>query len=220
VNKKLLIPTLVFLSVAFSASIVAPAFAEIKYVEHIKIIGKSITVIIPEVTPATGIRFDFVHFDGGSHGIRDSLVVYLFSDRTQRWTMTATFPDTDEGFAYASEVYGSPSLKVEQLEPNEIQVRGTTNVIARWSIPLVSPAVPSQGLPEITIPPGHITLNQYGDASSGTTVVPRPFPSGFRFRVDWNSYAAEGQFVCPEWHYNGQVFGEINLDTTQTATLP
>ncbi len=220
-HRRVLVTAITLLTAALSIlCVVTPAaFAEIKYVEHIKIMGQNITIIIPGVTLSTGVRFDFAHMDGGTHGIRDSLIVYVYSNAANRWIMTAGFSDTEEGFAYISEVYAQPSATFKLLEPNELQVRGTTNVICRWSIPLVVPAI--MGFPEIVIPPGHITLNQYGDASSGTTIVPVPFPSGFRFRVDWNSYNAEGHFVCPELRCNGDIVGaNINFDTTQTATHP
>ena len=107
---------------------------------------------------------------------------------------------------------------MEQLKSNELQVRGETNVVGRWSVPLVSPA--AMGFPEITVPPGHITLNQYGDEMTGKQ-RPVTFPSGFEFSVVWTGYAAEGHFVCPEWHYNEQITGaKINTDATQTATIP
>jgi hypothetical protein len=217
-NKRILGIAVAVLAIAMLA---APVLAApITYIEHISIMGEDIIIIIPDVTPATGLRITFAHFDGGDHGIRDNMALYLYKGApVNRWVMTVWYSDTDEGYAYIHDLLAGSTL-TQQLQPNELQVRGTTNVIGRWTVPLVSPAITALGFPEITVPPGHITLNQYGDVMSGSS-TPATFPSGFVFSVDWTGYAATGHAVIPQWNLNQQIAGaKLNVDVTQTATHP
>ena len=116
--------------------------------------GDDIIIIIPGVTPATGLKISFAHFDAGDHGVRDNIGLYLWKGApVNRWMLTAWYSDTDEGYAYIHDLFAGSSAKTQQLQPNELQVRGTTNVIGRWAVPLVSPAIASLGFPEIIVPP-------------------------------------------------------------------
>jgi hypothetical protein len=217
-NRKTLLIASVLIAVTFSMPFVTPASAAITYSEHISIMGEDIIIIIPDVTPSTGLRITFAHFDGGDHGVRDNMALYLYKGAPQnRWILTAWYSDTDEGYAYIHDLLAGGFQVTKQLKPNELQVRGTTNVIGRWTVPLVSPAVQALGFPEIIVPPGHVTLNQYGDVMTGT-VAPVTFPSGFVFTVDWTGYKADGHAVIPEWNLNEQISGaKLNVDATQTA---
>ena len=226
-NRKILVMAMALIACTFSATIVSPAFAEIKYTEHGSVVGEGIQIDVPGFTPATGVRFSFAHFDEGTHGIRDNLGIYLWAPDFPggaRWTMTAWISDTDEGAAYIGELMAGGIVKIIQLKPNELQVRGTgdKNAIARWSVPLEVPAVPAFGMPAIIIPPGHITLKGYGDLRTGGSTATYAF-SGFTFSTVWSGHNAEGFFVCPEWKYCGPTAGTdptVRTDVIQTATHP
>ncbi len=220
-NRKIIMLSIALMGLLCASSYLSPASAVITYSEHISILGDDIIIIIPDVTPATGLRISFAHFDEGDHGIRDNIGLYLYKGApVNRWIMTAWYSDTDEGYAYIHDLLAGGPQTTQQLQPNELQVRGTTNVIGRWIVPLVSPAIPALGFPEITVPPGHITLNQYGDVMSGSG-TPGTFPSGFTFSVEWTGYTATGHVVIPQWNLNQQITGaKLNVDTTQTATHP
>ena len=228
-NRKILVMAMALIACTFSATIISPAFATaITYTEHGSVVGEGIQIDVPGFTPATGVRFSFAHFDEGTHGIRDNLGIYLWAPNFPggaRWTMIAWISDTDEGAAYIGELMAGSNVKIIQLKPNQLQVRGTgdKNAIARWSLPLEVPAVPVFGMPAITIPPGHITLSGYGDLRTGTTGPTYYSWSGFTYSTVWSGHSAEGFFVCPEWHYCGSTAGTdptLRTDLIQTATHP
>jgi hypothetical protein len=223
-KRKTYLIALLLVSITFSMPFVIPASAATVYTENISIMGDEMFINIPNVSPARTLKISFAHFEGGTHGVRDNIGLYLYvpasGSTPARWALTAWYSDTDAGYAYISDLLANGKSKTYQLQPNELQVRGTTNVIGRWTVPLVSPAIPSWGLPEIVVPPGHITLNQYGDLMSGS-ITPVTFPSGFVFKVDWTGYAATGHVVIPQWGLDEQITGaKLNIDTIQTSTKP
>ena len=105
-RKEVMVIAAALVVVTFSISIISPVFAAVTYTEHIGIMGDNIDIVIPDTDPPIVLRISFVHFDGGSHEIRDNIALYLLPEGAPRWVMTAWYSDTDEGFAYISELLG------------------------------------------------------------------------------------------------------------------
>jgi hypothetical protein len=225
-NRKILFVTTSLIVVLFASSYFSPASALLTYTEHMNAVGEGIKVVIPGITPESGVQLSFAHYDGGTHGVRDNIALYVYAPNYPngpRMAMAAWFSDTDQGVAYIGELMSGTNVKIGQLKPWQIQVCRIGKIaMAYWTTPLEAPAVPAYGMPAITVPPGCIVLKGYGDVTSGT-IGPNNYAwSGFTFSVAWSGHSAEGYFACPQWDYYGSITGTatLRIDATQTATHP
>jgi len=227
-NRKIMMLNIALMSVLFASTFLSPASAAaINWVEHASIVGEGVQIDVQGYTPEKGVRFSFAHFYEGDHGIRDNMAIYLWSTTLNRWLVAAWVSDTDEGFAYISALMAGSNVQLKQVRADQVQVRGMgdNNGICRWSVPIEINAVPSMGLPAITIPPGHITLRAYGDLRTNIPATATYYSwSQFYLKAEWTGHSAEGFFVCPEWHYCGATSIGTGIDTmlrtelTHTAT--
>jgi hypothetical protein len=124
----------------------------------------------------------------------------------------ASYTDNPSYFAVVKQVMPSQAV-INLVKPWQIQVcRIGKVVIACWTVPL--------GTSAVTIPPGCLVLEGYGDAFQ---FVLGPLPTGTGWFQKWEAqnYQAHETFICPGWHYCGPVTGAaISVDGTQTFSGP
>jgi hypothetical protein len=99
------------------------------------------------------------------------------------------------------------------VEPGQIQVirvGKSSTVMVHWNIPLVCPATSTT--PLVTIPPGKLVVEGYGDPVSYTTPTTQIGPNSWSYSVVGSYFRANATFFCESWDYKwlpvaGQFFG-------------
>jgi hypothetical protein len=111
------------------------------------------------------------------------------------------YEDNPERKAFSDQVGGGPPGTRPLVKKWQIQTfRICKTVFIYWTIPLVMPATTLT--PEVTLPPGCLVLQGYGDAKVGDSVT--PFPStGWTMASHVTGYDAKATLLCPSWHYYG-----------------
>jgi hypothetical protein len=91
------------------------------------------------------------------------------------------------------------------VEPGQIQILrvGKNNTImVHWNIPLFAPATGGANpTPEVTVPPGMLLLQGYGEALSGSTALTAIGNTGWKYSTESTYYSAKATFFCEEWNY-------------------
>jgi len=185
VNRKILgiILTLSFALIVLATG-VAPAFANgTTYAYHLNAAVWSPYITVPD-HPSIGMKcFHYL-------GVGDVIVVSLAGSQQP----LASYTDNPSYYAVAKQVMPSQAV-INLVKPWQIQVcRIGKIVIACWTMPLVTSAV--------TIPPGCLVLEGYGDVFPFTL---GPLPTGTSWFQKWaaQNYLAHETFICPGWHYCG-----------------
>ena len=213
-SKKLILGTILTLSLAFivSASCVAPAFASWAYHDHANGNGAAVIDILDHQPP---IKIAVNHFDGGDHGVGDYLEISTlqFIPQLNRyvWASVAIVTDSPSIAAFSKDFVfkdlpGSP-VTILLVKHFQLQVfRISKTVSAYWMLPIVTPTV--------TLPPGYLMFRGYGDVQTNHLV--HNLPNGVSITFDTVGYSAYASFVCPAWKYFGSVGDET---TTMSISL-
>lgn len=227
-NKKIILSFVVLLSAVTLISSVVPALAEVIWTEHATVVGETI-INVAGKTPADGVRITFAHFDGGNHGVRDNLALYIYvpiptpNGPVTRQVIVAWYSDTVEGVEWNSAIMANTETLVQQLKPCQLQVYklGKT-AIAIWTVTLEVPPLQVLGIetPAVKIPPGMLIIRGDGDISPGSTIG-QTLPSGYILSATFDVQNANGLLLVPKWIYLGATTGTttVKTDFTQTASI-
>jgi len=229
-NKKILTVLIAMVAVTILASTVTPAFAAVVWTENASVVGETI-ISVPGKTPENDVRITFAHMNGGDHGIRDNLALYVYMTITTPagpkliQIVVAWYSDTTQGTEYNGAVMANTETVINQLEPWQLQVYKIGKcAIAIWTVPLeVPPLTITIGAtqvttPAINIPSGCIILNGYGETTPGTTTS-QVLPSGYQLITSFNQLSAYGCLICPSWHYIGSTTGTTTIKTDYITTV-
>jgi len=139
------------------------------------------------------------------------------------------YEDNPTRYEFSTQTAGSGTANRYLVGENIIQVRivqrnnvhKDKTVLISWLVPLILKQA-TETTPEVAIPPGSIELQGYGPASEiGSS---QTYSHGWTGTNQYTKYSAVGTFICPEWNYEGPVYGPpdgtptIGTDGTYTWT--
>jgi hypothetical protein len=119
------------------------------------------------------------------------------------------------------------------VKPGQIQVLRvgkSSTIMVHWNIPLVAPALPAQGrmipaTPAVTLPPGKLVFQGYGEPYSGSGQSRYPAANINASISTAERYDATVTFFCQSWNYKWLPIAEygnpyVITDRTWTWALP
>ena len=235
-KSKLALGTILALSLAFIvlATCVTPAFATTSY-DHSNVAGSTVINLADHQPP---IQIDVHHNDRGDHGVGDGIDLSLratMGPLAGKWIYVAVMTDSLQGYEWAKVLHkkGASENNIMLVKPWEIQVcRIGKTAFAYWTKPLTAsitgnspvgtPWATILGASSVTLPPGCLLFQGYGDAETGTG-GPFTMPSGVTWSYSYTSFDAHATFLCPSWHYCGTVGNpstpsKIRTEATLTYT--
>ena len=201
------------LGLTILATGVAPAFAATTVLDHQTAEGYT-HINIPD-HPEMVV---YVHHNdwAQSGGPRDVFRITMWFAPLNSFVPVRYFTDNAQSVEFYKKLVGPYPVGVDLVKPCDIQVcRLGRTVFASWTISLKvpeikwynpsNPSLPPYITPAVTIPPGFIIFNGFGDAQAGTITKPT-FPGlTYTQTITWTGYDARATFVCPMWHYLGPV---------------
>jgi hypothetical protein len=194
------------LALLMMSSSFASAFADATTkIEHANAGGNGVI----DVPGHTNVLIQASHDNWGDYfsGSADRIMVFVSGGASGigvPFKYVAAYEDNPERIAFSFEVGGGAiQLKRYQLEIFRI---GKT-VFVCWTVPLEIPATGpnvfgNYPTPAVTIPPGCLVLQGYGDVKSAT--LSQSYPTWSYVSVS-QYYDAKASFICPRWHYCGPV---------------
>lgn len=138
------------------------------------------------------------YYSGNNHADRIQIQV-LTTDGTNTWKYIAGYEDNPTRSAF-SDSLGLGTIE-NTVEYGQIQVlRDEDNNInmVHWNIPLVCPA--TDNTPAVTIPPGKLVLQGYGDLRTNTPQNNIPIgTTGWTYSLTGHYYYSNAKFFCVNW---------------------
>jgi hypothetical protein len=143
----------------------------------------------------------------------------------------AAYEDNPARFAFSQEVSKGGLTSINLVGKYQIQiVRICKTVLVCWTVPLIMPATQTSPLgpatPAVTLPPGCLVFQGYGDLKSFPPSG-QNFPiSGWSATSETTGYDAKATLFCSGWHYWGPVAQapnpspSIRTEGTSTWTHP
>jgi sugar-specific transcriptional regulator TrmB len=153
-----------------------------------------------------------------SYGAEDYMVVYLWLQTSKGFTYVpvAVVGDVAKGEAGLKALFaGTPAaqnVKIVKKDELQVQMHGNT-FFAGWTVPI--PLFPTQKV----LPPSAIILEALGNLKTKAYTV--TFPSGYKVKIEENSFEAFVTFCHPSSKYSGPgTDGFINRDLIMTTIPP
>lgn len=163
------------------------------------------------------------YYSGNEHGA-ERIQIYVRTggpDSAPTWKSVSAYEDNLERSAFSAGL-GVASEVQHFVKKGQIQVlrEGDSNIImVHWNVPLVCLATDAPNpTPAVTIPPGKLKLEGYGDIISPTPVGPVSFGStGWTIAYSQHYYYATAIIFCQDWNYKWEPLGQ-NLPTSAYST--
>jgi hypothetical protein len=205
-NRKAIIGIGLSLAFAVLAASISTALAVTTFTEHVNA-GGTTRIFVPG-HPEIMLVAD--HGDISPYGPTDRIQIYVSANPTGfggPFRPVVAYEDNPDRIVFSQSL--STGIIQNVVKPGHIQVLrvGENNTImVHWNIPLVAPATTPSGpylaTPAVTIPPGKLVFQGYGDAKIGSgTTIPYP-PSGWSAYVTTPTYYyATVTFFCQGWDY-------------------
>jgi hypothetical protein len=213
------------LAVGISAASIAPALASTTNHEYISARG----LIVVNIPNHPEIELVCQHFDPNSdHGAANALFLFMLT-KSGTYAPTAVLSTTQERVTFQQQLFagypmGNNAILVSKCDLQICRIGKT--ILAYWTVPIkgtITGNVPGTAIPwsaaigasSFEIPPGGMILNGYGTAT--TSIPPTgPLASGYTIVSHFNTlYNAHATFICPAWHY----FGQVDETITPTPTV-
>jgi hypothetical protein len=212
------------LAVGISAASIAPALASTTNHEYISTRG----LIVVNIPNHPEIELVCQHFDATSdHGAANALFLFMLSTKGQ-FVPTAVLSTSQQRVTFQQQLFagypmGNNAILVDKSDLQICRIGKT--VVAYWTVPLkgtITGNVPGTSIPWSTamgassfeVPPGGMILNGYGSPTTSSTTA--PLASGYTIVSNFNMlYNAHATFICPSWHF----FGQVAETTTPTPTV-
>ena len=191
------------------------AFAISTNEEHVDIGGVSII----DVPGHPNIMITASHMDQSNFYTGSAVRIMLFVSTAPSgigppFKFVVAYENNPERYAFSQQVGGSIQL-LNLVNKDQIQVLGKDKTaIVYWTVPLTVPATTvnpfGAATPAVTIPPGWLLLQGYGDTFSNAQST--TYPSLWTWNYQTTVYNAKSTFICPDWQYFGPV--------AETGTTP
>ena len=147
------------------------------------------------------------YYSGNAHG-SERIQIYVRTggpDTNPTWKSVSAYEDNPGRSAFSASL-GVASEVEYVVKPGQIQVlrEGDSNTImVHWNIPLVCLATDAPNpTPAVTIPPGMLKLEGYGDLRSPAAVGPLSFgTTGWTIAYSQHYYYATATLFCQDWNY-------------------
>lgn len=162
----------------------------------------------------TAQHFGWSDFYEGK-GDRFSIFVYPATGSPR---LVSAYEDNPTRYLFSTQTI-SPGITQRYLVNRAlIQIKRVDQTVTiYWNIPLVAEATTTT--PAVTIPPGRIELQGFGDPT--TRIEHGAFDSGWNYDSQIKLFSATGTLFLPSWNYEGPVTGaSIVTEGTFTWTHP
>ncbi len=213
--KKVVIGVLATLAaVAMLASSINMTFADTTYVDYERA-GISCIIVVPG--SGTWIRCSISgqmygnYYSGNAHGA-ERIQIYVRTggpDTAPTWKSVSAYEDNPTRSAFSAGL-GVASEIQHIVKNGQIQVlreRDSNIIMAHWNIPLVCLA--TDNTPAVTIPPGMLKLEGYGDLRSPAAVGPISFgTTGWTIAYTQHYYYATATLFCQDWNYKWKLIDQ------------
>jgi len=191
------------------------AFAISTNEEHVDIGGVSII----DVPGHPNILITASHMDRSNFYSGSAVRIMLFVSTAPSgigppFKFVVAYENNPERYAFSQQVGGSIQL-LNLVKIDQIQVLGKDKTaLVYWTVPLTVPGTTvnpfGAATPAVTIPPGWLLLQGYGDTHSN--VQSTTYPSLWTWNYQTTVYNAKSTIICPDWQYFGPV--------SETGTSP
>ena len=184
------------------------AFAISTNEEHVDIGGVSII----DVPGHPNIMITASHMDRSNFYSGSAVRIMLFVSTAPSgigppFKFVVAYENNPERYAFSQQVGGSIQL-LNLVNKDQIQVLGKDKTaLVYWTVPMAAPATTTNpfgaATPAVTIPPGWLLLQGYGDTQSNAQST--TYPSLWTWNYQTTVYNAKSTFICPDWQYFGPV---------------
>jgi hypothetical protein len=221
-NRKILLTVMVLVAVAMLAASFNLAFAETINVDY-EGAGGGCIIIVPGsgtwIRLAIGGQMHGNYYSANGHGA-ERIQIYVRSggsDASPTWKSVSAYEDNPARCAFSAGL-GVASEVEHLVKPGQIQVLregGSNTIMVHWNIPLECLATGgSNPTPAVTIPPGKLVLEGYGDIMTATPVGPVSFGSaGWTIAYSYHYYRAEATLFCVDWNYKWEPVGQLPAES-------
>ena len=153
-----------------------------------------------------------------SYGIEDYIVVYLWQPTPMgyMYVPVAVVGDVPSGAPGLRVVWGKTpagqNVRMVNKDELQVQLHGSTFFVG-WTVPIPLPPTP------FVLPPAAIMLEAFGQLRTKTFTA--NMPSGYKVKIEENSFEAFVTFYHPASKYSGLgTDGLVNRDAIMTTTPP
>jgi hypothetical protein len=141
------------------------------------------------------------YYSGRGERIQIQVHTGLFSGGLPVFKNVAAYEDnpTRSDFSKSQIAIG---LSENLVNPDQIQVSRegkSKTVMVEWNVPLVCPA--TTNTPAVTIPPGTLMIEGYGDPVSINYLPTSIGPNDWKYSIVGSYYNAHATFFCQDWDY-------------------
>jgi hypothetical protein len=214
-NEKTAIGIVLLLAFVVLTASINAALAVTTFTEHVNA-GGAVRIYVPGHTE---IMLVVDRCDSSPYGPSDRIQMYVSGNPSGfgfPLRPVVAYEDNPDRSVFSVSL--STGVIQNVVKPGQIQVLrvGKSNTImVHWNIPLVAPAKPAQGpfaaTPAVTLPPGKLVFQAYGDAYIQPTFTAN-YPSGWSASVTTlERYNATVTFFCQGWDYKWLPVAEYDV---------
>jgi hypothetical protein len=199
-------------AVAVLASSIGGAFATTTNVDYERA-GASCIIVVPESNIWVRLAVSGQMHGNYYSGKADRIQIYVRTgglDTSPTWKSVSAYEDNPTRSAFSAGL-GVASEVQNVVKPWQIGViRICKTVVVYWTIPLECLATGgSSPTPAVTIPPGMLVLQGYGDIISPATVGPVSFgTTGWTIAYTQHYYSATATLFCHDWNYKWKLIDQ------------